>query len=367
MTQSTMVNRKELAKALDKVKGARPKRAFLPILENVLLESKGDALQLSATDLEVYIRTSVKATGGECTREWALCVPLDMLRTAIKSGAETVELAVGGGQLTIRNGAGSMVIRGDDSKDWPAVPSVEGMNFTAWGLATVLKRVAHAMQADGYRPTLHGMSLALLPGNVMEVAAADGFRLTVMRGTHSADIKDEVRVILPFVGVVRLSKVLTEEAVSVVLADKDGWGNMRISFTQGDTEIICELVQGSFPNYQQLIPDNPPHKCKVSVRELLQAVNGAKDVAKEGSGIVRLASVDGKLLQVQAKHGDNVFNAEMPCEGDIKVALNWKYLTDMLKVLEGEKVTIKTTNTSSPVKIVEGEYIEVIMPMFVQW
>ncbi len=128
------------------------------------------------------------------------------------------------------------------------------------------------------------------------------------------------------------------------------------------------LVEGTFPIYQQLIPECPPIRCTVNVKELLQAVNGAKDIAKEGSGIVRLLAPAGMgELTVSAYYADGSYEAKLPCEGSIKVALDWKYLTDALKMLEGEKVTIETINTSSPVKIVEGEYTEVIMPMFVQW
>jgi DNA polymerase-3 subunit beta len=144
-------------------------------------------------------------------------------------------------------------------------------------------------------------------------------------------------------------------------------------------ELVSQLVQGTFPNYSQLIPQSYTTRVIVSVDEFLRATRTASIFARDGSGIVRLVITPGTengpgKISVSARSeeiGDDVGEIDATVEGDdAKIAFNGKYLTDVLSVLHEQQVALETTNPSSPglIRPVGTEnYMHVVMPMFVQW
>jgi len=150
-------------------------------------------------------------------------------------------------------------------------------------------------------------------------------------------------------------------------------------FRLKDTELVSQLVQGTFPQYAQLIPQSYDTRVVVDVAEFLRAARTAAIFARDGSGIVRLVITPGGELTpgkitVSARSeeiGDDVGEIDAIVEGEeAKIAFNGKYLTDVLGVLRESQVALETTNPSSPgvVRPVGVDnYIHVVMPMFVQW
>jgi DNA polymerase-3 subunit beta len=144
-------------------------------------------------------------------------------------------------------------------------------------------------------------------------------------------------------------------------------------------ELISQLIQGTFPNYRQLIPQSFETKAVVQVSDFLRATKTASIFARDGSGIVRLVLTPGEeltpgKLTISARAeeiGDNLGDIDAIVEGEeAKIAFNSKYLLDVLSILEGEQVAIETTTSSSPgvLRPVGSEnYVYVVMPMFVQW
>lgn len=355
----TTVNRKELVKALAGVKKAVPRRTLLPILGSVRLKYGNGMLELEGTDLEVLVRTEIPATG---EGEWAVCVPPRLLADALKSKDASVELtpAGDGKSLSVKAGGIIRIACEHSPQDWPHIEPHTETSFDIQGLPTMLKRVAHAMQQDDNRLVLHGTHVSIKDG-VAEFVAADGFRLAVVRGSVGKNVEGDV--ILPFALSGILCSVFNDDAVIV------GLGAQWASFHQGRTTILAKLVQGHSPNYQQLIPGDPPHRIRVNRAELIQTVQGANRIAKDGNGAVRFEAKAGEeKLRVWAIANEiGEFEAELPCKGRIKVAMNGKYVLQILDSLLNEEVAIETTNTSDPVKIVEGEYTEVIMSLFMKW
>jgi DNA polymerase-3 subunit beta len=145
------------------------------------------------------------------------------------------------------------------------------------------------------------------------------------------------------------------------------------------TELVSQLVQGTFPNYAQLIPKSYNTRVIVNVAEFLRATRTASIFARDGSGIVRLVVTPGSeaspgKLAVSARSeeiGDDVGEIDATVEGaDAKIAFNGKYLTDVLSVLHESQVALETTSPSSPgllKPVGTDNYTHVVMPMFVQW
>jgi DNA polymerase-3 subunit beta len=144
-----------------------------------------------------------------------------------------------------------------------------------------------------------------------------------------------------------------------------------------NVEMVTQLVQGTFPNYDQLIPQGHTTKAVVNLAEFLRATRSASIFARDGSGIVRLQIMpkdgSGKIaISARAEEvGDNLGEVDAGIEGDeSKIAFNSKYLTDVLAVLTEDEVALETTTSSSPGvlrPVGTDDYVHVVMPMFVQW
>jgi DNA polymerase-3 subunit beta len=166
-----------------------------------------------------------------------------------------------------------------------------------------------------------------------------------------------------------------EETVNITLNPNKS----QVLFRLKNTELVSQLVQGTFPNYAQLIPQSYNTRVIVSVADFLRATKTASIFARDGSGIVRLVVTPGGeaspgKLAISARSeeiGDDVGEIDATVEGaDAKIAFNGKYLTDVLSVLRESQVALETTSPSSPGLIRPvgtDNYTHVVMPMFVQW
>ena len=153
----------------------------------------------------------------------------------------------------------------------------------------------------------------------------------------------------------------------------------QVLFRLKDVEMVSQLIQGTFPNYTQLIPQSYVTRAETSLAELTKATRTAAIFAREGSAIVRLQIAPGEelawgklVLSARAEEvGDNVGEVDAAVEGEeAKIAFNTRYLSDVLGVLREERVILETTSPSSPgvIRPVGADnYVHVIMPMFVQW
>jgi DNA polymerase-3 subunit beta len=215
------------------------------------------------------------------------------------------------------------------------------------------------------------------------MAAADGFRLAVQHGELAQSTPEEMSVIIPARTMTELQRLLGENSDPVDIMLTPQRGQVMFRLQGGDTvELVSQLLQGTFPNYDQLIPQGYTTRAILDLQETLRAARTASIFARDGSNIVRMHVVPndgeegpgGKLL-ISARSeevGDNedvVDVAEVEGE-EGKIAFNSRYLLDVLSVLERGRVAIETTTSSSPgvFKPTDSEdYVHVVMPMFVQW
>jgi DNA polymerase-3 subunit beta len=347
-------------------------RTTLPITNNVLLATEKSRLKLVATNLEMAISCWI---GAKVEEEGAITVPARLLTEFVSSlPAEKVDIALSPQTKTLGLKCARFEARisGIDAKDFPPIPKV------ADGIATKVKveelrqgiaQVAFAAATEESRPVLTGVD-AKFEGDSLTLAAADGFRLAVYKLPLAAAVSKETEAIIPARALSELSRLIgEEEAVDITVNSAKGQALFRLK----NIEIVSQLVQGTFPNYAQLIPQGYTTRAVVSVGDFLRATKTASIFARDGSGIVRLMVSPGKLV-VSARSeeiGDDVGEIDAEVEGEeAKIAFNGKYLTDVLGVLRESQVALEATNPSSPgvVRPVGVDnYIHVVMPMFVQW
>ena len=373
-----------LSRGLGVVGRAVASRSTLPVTQNVLLTADQSMLKLSATNLEIAITTWVGAMveeGGSIT------VPARLLTEFVNSLPNDridIDLDPGSGRLHLSSGRSEAHIHGTDASEFPPVPTVEdgiAAQVAPAALKSAIGRVAFAAATEESRPVLTGVELKIR-GGTFTMAAADGFRLAVHRGELVQPVEEEINVIIPARTMNELNRLLgdREDPVEMTMTPAKGQMMFRLQGAES-VEIVSQLLQGAFPNYEQLIPQSYTTRAILDLPAMLRATRTASIFAKDGSNIIRVHVVPtnggeaGGKLVISARSeevGDNQDEVDVTqIEGEEgKIAFNSRYLLDVLSVLDRGQIALETTTSSSPgvfKPIDSDEYVHVVMPMFVQW
>lgn len=368
-----------LNRGLSVVGRAVATRTTLPITNNVLLATDQSRLKLVATNLEMAISCWI---GAKVEEEGAITVPARLLTEFISSlpnDKVDISLSPKTKTLELKCARFEARISGVDAKDFPPIPKIEEGITTKVEIEALrqgISQVVFAAATEESRPVLTGVD-AQFEGDLLTLAAADGFRLAVYKLPIAAPVSEKSEVIIPARTLAELNRLMgdQEEPVEITINPNKSQALFRLK----NIELVSQLVQGAFPNYAQLIPQSYNTRAVVDVAEFLRATKTASIFARDGSGIIRLVIAPGGELTpgkmtVSARSeevGDDVGEIDAMVEGEeAKIAFNGKYLTDVLGVLGEAQVALETTNPSSPGVIRPvgvDNYIHVVMPMFVQW
>ena len=368
-----------LNRGLNVVGRAVATRTTLPITNNVLLAIDQSRLKLVATNLEMAISCWI---GAKVEEEGTITVPARLLTefiSSLPSDRVDISLSPRTKTLGLKCARFEARISGIDAKDFPPIPKIEDGITTqveVEALRRGISQVVFAAASEESRPVLTGVN-AEFDGDSLTLAAADGFRLAVYKLPLSVPVNQKTEVIIPARTLAELNRLLAdqEEAVEIIVNPNKSQALFRLK----NIELVSQLVQGTFPQYSQLIPQSCNTKAVVDIAQFLRATKTASIFARDGSGIVRLMVSPGSELTpgkmtISARSeeiGDDVGEIDAMVDGEeAKIAFNGKYLTDVLSVLRETQVALETTNPSSPgvIRPVGSEdYIHVIMPMFVQW
>jgi len=354
-------------------------RVTLPITNNVLLATDQSRLKLVATNLEMAISYW---TGAKVEEEGAIAVPARLLTEFVSSLPNDridISLSPRTKTLELKCARFEARISGVDAKDFPPIPKVdEGITtkIDIEALRQGISQVVFAAASEESRPVLTGID-AQFDNDLLTLAAADGFRLAVHKLPLATPVSQKTEVIIPARTLAELNRLMAdeEETVDITVNPDKSQALSRLK----DTELVSQLVQGTFPQYAQLIPQSYNTRAIVDIAEFLRATKTASIFARDGSGIVRLVITSGSdltpgKLTISARSeeiGDDVGEIDAVVEGEeAKIAFNGKYLIDVLSALRQPQVALETTNPSSPGVIRPvgvDNYIHVVMPMFVQW
>lgn len=369
-----------LSKGLNIVGRAVATRTTLPITNNVLLATDRSQLKLSATNLEIAISCWI---GAKIDSEGSITVPARLLNEFVNSlPAEKIDISLApkGRALEFKCARYDARISGMDADDFPPIPEVKSgqkVKLEPDVLRQAITKVAFAAAVEDSRPVLTGV-LMEFDGEHVTMVAADGFRLAVQKAKVASKVQESFTVIVPARALQELGRLLADqnEPVEITISANKS----QILFLMKNVELVSQLIQGTFPNYKQLIPANSVTKTTVDVGEFLKATKAAAIFAKDASGIIRLqvtpaeGGKDGARMNISARSeeiGDNHTDIDASVVGDAsKVAFNSRYLVEVLAVLEKGKIILETNSPSSPGVIKQegkDEYTHVVMPMFVQW
>jgi DNA polymerase-3 subunit beta len=365
-----------LAKGLNIVGRAVASRSTLPVLSNVMLATDNGRLKLSATNLELGVNCWV---GAKVEEEGATTVPARLLADFVNSLPPEridMELVVRTQTLNARCARFEANIKGIDAQEFPIIPTAgdgeSAIRLAPEDLRRMIDQVAFAAATDESRPILTGV-LARFEGDRLTLAAADGFRLSVRNAPIGQSLDQPIEVIIPARALGELARIAAdqEDQVEVIITP----ARNQILFHLNDVDLVSQLIEGKFPDYNQIIPSGHTTRTVLDSSGFLKAARVSHLFARDAANIVRVEVAPGDELMpghitleaTSAELGDNVGQMDAHIEGDpVEIAFNAKYLIDVLAVVDSAQVVLETTTASNPGvlrPVGDDDYIHVIMPM----
>src|SRR3990172_4758221 len=365
-----------LARGLGIVSKAVSPRSTLPVLANILVASDEGRLRLSATNLEMGITCWIPARIEE---EGSTTVPartfIDLVAT-LPGDQVMLKLDTQTQTLNVRGGTSTNDIKCIDAQEFTPlpVPDLDGaVQINVGDFREMIHQVVFAASSDEARPVLMGV-LIQVEKDKLTMAAADGFRLSVRKAVLSTPSPAPVSAIVPSQALKELARVATdgEEPIYMVLPK----GRGQVVFRVKDVEVVSQLIDGTFPDYQQIIPGSYKSRTLVSTSALLKACKQAEIFAREGSNVARfnIKTAQGEMqpseVEISAtseETGKSETIVEATVDGGgLLIAFNVKFLREALEVIRTPNVALETSAPNAPgvVRPVgDDQFLHVIMPM----
>lgn len=358
------IERDAFLKGLQMVQNIVEPRQTLPILANVLLEADGDVVRVTATDLAVGARVSVPA---RVASKGAITLSARKLAEIVKelSAAALVLKVQENAWVQLRCGGVSYKLVGLAAEDFPAVEpsaSPKWVSLDGKALKEMLTQTTFAISHDESRYALNGVLVSIQAGQI-RLVATDGHRLALAT-RPLADGTDGGSGIVPRKAVQEVSRVLgVGEAVQIALVEN------QFILKMPNFLLVARLIEGQFPNYEQVVPKGHPCRLVLSRSSLAAALRRVSVLSEERTKPVKLLLSPGTLKL--AAHNPELGEAEETLSldysgGEIAIGFNSRYLLDALGALDAEQVAVELKDGLSPgvFRCLEGEeYFCVIMPM----
>ena len=359
--------RDTLLSPLQSVSGIVEKRHTLPILSNVLLEKKGDALTFLATDIEIQITTTAAGAGGD--GDGAVTVGARKLQDILRSlpdGTE-VSLILEEKRLQVRAGKSRFSLQTLPADDFPrmAIASDEAKTLTVSQKAfrQLLAQTQYSMAAQDVRYYLNGL-LLLTEGKELRAVATDGHRLAFASMEIEAELPRQ-ELILPRKTVLELNRLLTDTDAPLEITLTPN----QVRFNFGNVVLVSKLIDGKFPDYERVIPATLKNSLQLNRAALLQSMVRAAILTNEKFRGVRLVLVGTslKVMAANAEQEEAQEELEVEYAGDsLDIGFNVNYLLDVLNNVSNDTVTLNfnDANSSALVTVPGNERFKyVVMPM----
>lgn len=351
--------------ALSQIQQVVSNKSTLPILSNVLIEAQGNKLRLTTTDLDVGIQGSVEAN---IEKEGATTIPVRRLLSIVKElPAENIEISVDSKNVaSIKSGPSFFKIIGLGKEEFPPLPtfdSAKEFKISQKELLDALKKTSYAISTDETRYVLNGIFASFKDGKI-GLVATDGRRLAMVENDLEFPSSNETQVIIPAKAVSELQHLLTGEGDAILhLTDN------QLSIEVEESLLVSKLIDGNYPNYQQVIPDDKKttERIQLNRKSFLETIRRVSILATEKSNSVKLAFGKG-YVDVMANTqdvGEASERVDVDYNGkEFAIAFNPEFLMAPLKNLDTEEVYLDLIDEMSPGVIrIDGSFLYVIMPM----
>ncbi len=369
----------DLSRGLLAVSHAVSSRSTLPILANILVTTDHGRLKLSATNLEIGINCWVDA---QIHEEGTTTVPAKLLTDFVNSLPQaSVDITVpeGSNTMGIKSLRSSANIKGMDASEFPLIPSAEGGEEPVLLDATLLKEmideVAFAAADDDSRPVFTGV-LVQVGDEKITFAAADAFRLAVRVAPLPGDDHPRGDILIPARTLKELARILPSEGPVQMIVTPN---RSQVLFHTEHLDLVSRLIEGSFPNFRQIIPKEHSTRAVIETKEFAAAVKSAALFARDSSNITRVkinpgdsGGLEPGAITIEATAedlGDNTSIVNAAVDGpELQIIFNVKYLEDVLSVIDTPEVALEANAPTRPGVIRpvgSADYTYVIMPMHI--
>lgn len=355
-----------LIQALTKTARVVSSKSQLPILQNILLETKGNRLNLIGTNSEITIITKAQA---KIEEEGGVCVPAKLFMEIISSFPDTqINLSVKEGSMMIKSDGYEAMISCVGKEEFPPVPinkKNKEMSIPKDKLLSSLDMVLFTAATDEGRPVLMGIKIKQDDDGILFVAT-DGYRLSLKKMDFVSQGVIEMNV--PSRALLEVVHVGQEEKTieNIIISPAE---DAQLGFFIGDTEIYTRIIDGEYPRFEKIIPKNYTTKVLLNKEELLQAVKSAAIFARDSANIVRFHIEDKKMV-ISANTpqiGQNKINVQAETEGEeADIAFNSRFLLEYLSHVGEETVIFEMTGAlnSGVFRLQkDGSSLHIIMPV----
>ncbi len=354
-----------LAKALSQVGRMVGTRGTLPVLGNILLKTEKGRLRLAATDLEVGVQMWV---GGKVTKDGTLTIPARLMIDFVTTNTDpTIFLSTEGTTLHLKSDHFSANIKGIDANEFPLMPEVKAIyevTVLVSEFREAIQQTVFATAIDETRPVLTGVLFKATESQT-RLVATDSYRLAE-RSFKVRGKQPIFSVIVPARTLQEVQRMLhdTLETMQIVI------GESQILFRFGETEFISRLIDGIFPDYEQIIPKQTTTTIDLERQNFSQVMKMASFFARESANNVQVKVQAGKGIEVTAispQLGDTTSQLPGQVQGEaLEIAFNAKFILDALAVFPSDEIQLELSGKLQPgVLRPKGrkDYLYLLMPL----
>lgn len=369
------IGRDELLTGLQRVQGVVEKRNTMPILSNILLEAKQDGAEIVATDLEIGMRGLYKATVLQAGGVTISARKLYEIIKELPSGE--IELTAGENNwTTIAAGKSQFKVVGLPSAEYPALPAIDREGLTPLagdGLLELIRKTLFAAGDNDARYILNGLLVTLVVTDKktsLRLVGTDGHRLAVAEQevgkAGSKGGPQDIKAIIPKKAAQEMRRLLEEGGDGEPLI---GFTKNLMVFRKSGLLLTSRLMEGNYPNYQQVIPKEGGKKISVNRVELESALRRVSILSKDKANAVKVSFASGKmtLFSSNPDFGEATEELGARYEGEaLNTGFNARYLLDVFSVMDGETISLQMETPLSPCLIQEPEspgFKCVVMPI----
>lgn len=356
----------EIQEKLSNIQNIVEKRNTMPILSHFLLDAGKKGAHIVATDLQIAIKEPLSAN---VQSEGKLCIPARKLFEIVREAEGEITIESEDEQwIKVSFGKSRFRLACLPSGEFPAWPGIEDAGEIRFGidaLSEMIEKTIYAAGETDSRYTLNGLLFHIRPGNEkMAVVGTDGHRLALFTRELEAKATEEKKVILPRKAAAELRRFFgSSESVSAII------GKNHILFKIGDVQFLVRLIEGTYPNYEQVLPPSNEKKISINREDFLRTLRRVSIMSRERSNAVRV-DIAGSSLAVSSSNPDigearDEIGVEYSGE-DISAGFNARYLMDALSAMTSEKVVFALQDPLSPTLLKEEgneDYKCVVMPM----
>lgn len=361
------VNQDKFSKLLGLVTGVVPTTSSIPVLSNLLIETQDNRMKVSATDLDISVISLVEC---EVKSEGSITIAAKRLQEIVRElPGEEVEMEVEGTRVSISSGRANFKVMGMEKDQFPRVADLEQaerINLSGDALEKMIRRSVYSVAKDDTRPVLSGVLWELSPEELAMVGT-DGHRLARMGITGKFPVKEEMGVIVPPKALNQVLRLIAGDEEIGISIDK-----AFVGFFVADTIVYSRRIEGTFPNYKQVIPKNNENILVAGRSELMSAAKRVSLLADSKTHKVKMHLSKNGIRLTASTPDLGEAEEEVPASytgEDMVIGYNASYVLDVLKTTDSDEVKFELSTAVGasilkPATEPENEaYVCLVMPL----